>query len=178
MKKFVIATGIVTILAIIVVVFQIPERINYALHGMGSYNLDGFTVSDSHVNETNKVNLDMSVYIGNEIEIANLNSTVKLVITKVEYTGSGYKLYISSTGNSSFNAGEVIVLDNVADFTIESNCGIMTFQVSGKGSLEGSNIEYICDIYPVDETQLEKLPKLKCEFTIPDLTLRVFERRK
>lgn len=176
MKKYVVAISIVAVVAVAIVIFQIPDRINYAINDMCGYNLDYYTISKEEISDACEINLNMKKYIKEEKVLLEREDGLQLILTDVEYLGKAYKLYIKSVGTSSFDNGRIISLDEISDFKVDSNCGKLYFQKTGAGPSNKNTEAYEFDIYPLLEVDTKKLPNLKCQILLSGLKIINYTR--
>lgn len=154
---------------------EVADRIRYQVLKMASFNSDKYYVKDKKVDNTVKLRLDMKTYAGGSAVIYSTEDNKKLVLEDIVYNGDSYQLIIDSKGYSSFNEGNILVLDFVSDQTIESDSGNLHFQLVGVDSGKKNSKVYRFDIYPENESV--ELINLQCEVELKNIMSREYIRK-
>ena len=177
MKKYVITLVLILFCCIIIVLFSVPDRIQYALYGMSEYDLDDYNELRNDLPRCELV-IDFSTYGKEPIMVYEYTEEVYLLLDSITYNGNSYTFCFVSHGSSSFSRGDIICFkENCQDICIENNNDEFIFQYTGNSSLEYDTIEYYFDLYPQNEMfNIENFTTMRIEIPIDQIVLLSYER--
>lgn len=176
MKKYLIAFGCVLFCCVLLIVFAVPDRIQYAIYGMAGYNVNRYNIVKTPLPAVT-VDLDMSTYDKQPVT-AYCEDGLEVVIESLTYEGNAYTVKIISKGTSSFESGRIIEIDaNVIDQYIETDAGKLVFALLGEDPLVDEKAEYTYVIYPFEDSfDLEKLSTIRFKLKLDHMSLVTYER--
>lgn len=178
MKKYAFALILLLICCGIIIVFSVPDRVQYAFNGMAGYNLNRY---ETHTTKLQKCTLDIdfSTYQKEPFTVCKYSDDVYINLDSIVFNGGSYTFKFISYGNSSFSLGNIIRFeDNNEDLYIDNSFGEFVFQFKGADALENDTINYYFDLYPnFENCNINDFAAMSVSIPIDTMTLVSYERK-
>lgn len=177
MKKYILVLVAVLSCCAVLVIFSVPDRIEYAFNGMGAYAHDDYNKLVADL-PNGSLDIDFSTYKKSPITVYKYNEDVYLNLESIVYNGNSYTFKFVSYGKSSFSKGDIICFEeNNEDVYVKNDVGEFVFQISGVGSLKNDTVEYSFSLYPKDENGgMKEFTTMSICIPIDKLVLVSYER--
>ena len=177
MKKYIITLLVILLSISILILFSVPDRIQYSLYGMAGYDLDDYKVIKENI-EKSEILIDFSTYIKQPIVVYEYDKNVSLILENITYNGNSYTFCFVSYGSSDFFGGDIICFEeDCMDKNITSNYGEFVFQYLGNTSLEQDRMAFYFDLYPKNEVfNTDDFATMNIKIPIEQIVLVSYER--
>ena len=177
MKKYVILILSMFMSILIIVGFDLVDRVMISIYGMQKYSDEDYYISYED-KENVIVDVNLKEYTGDEKVLAEYGDEVKIVLEDIEYRGDGYRFNISCKGKGGFDGGKIISLDKFVDTTVMIDNNKFMIGYGGKGSLEGNSNSYIINLYPQNDMDMESISKIgNVKFELNNVRLETYTRK-
>lgn len=177
--KYIIFLVIFFIIASIIVVnFKVPQRINYTLNGMDSYENNDFDITYSDIKEDCIFEINAQDIVDvNKKKILKLNNGLEVYIDRIEFDGKSYNFTIISVGHCSFNHAEIIQLPDEPDIIINTGAGSFVFQKVGNDPITNNKRLYYYRLSSSKNHSLNKWTNINLKIKITGLKIKKYRRK-
>lgn len=177
MKKYITALVLILICCSMMIVFSVPDRVQYAFNGMAGYNLEKYQRNITKL-ENCTLDIDFSTYQKKPFTVYRYNNDVHMDLDSIVFNGDSYTFKFISYGSSSFSSGHIICFEeNSKDIYIHNSFGEFVFQLKGVDALENDAINYYFDLYPNSENcNIDDFASMNISILIDTMTLVGYER--